>query len=77
MLDKLLRDAPTVPVVAELMAPSASSWRPRTEILLRGRGTRGKARDRQRAAIGHALAFATWQDLTATQGLERRPRPRP
>ena len=41
-----------------------------TEILIKGRGLRGNAAKRTRAAIGHALAFRTWQDLTATQGLD-------
>lgn len=70
MLENLLRDMPKVPVVAELMAPFGQFLAAATEILLRGRGARGRARDRQRAAIGHALAFPTWQDLTATQGLD-------
>jgi hypothetical protein len=39
---------------------------------MRGRGLRGNAAKRTRAAIGHALAFRTWQDLTAGQGLDDR-----
>jgi len=39
-----------------------------TEILMRGRGLRGKARDRTRTAIGHAIAFRTWQQLTEEGG---------
>jgi AcrR family transcriptional regulator len=69
MFDKLLRDAPAVPVIAAMMVPFGQLLAAVTEILLRARGARGKARDRQRAAIGHAVAFTTWQDLTATQGL--------
>lgn len=70
MLDKLLRDEATVPIVAELFAPYHQLLTLVTEILMRGRGLRGKARDRSRAAIGHALTFRTWQDLTCTQGLD-------
>jgi AcrR family transcriptional regulator len=70
MLERLLRDAPLVPVVDQLMAAMRELLATATEILLRGRGSRGKARDRQRAAIGHALAFDTWRDLTGTQGLD-------
>jgi AcrR family transcriptional regulator len=70
MLENLLRDAPKVPVVAELMEPFAQFLAAATEVLLRGRGTRGKARERRRAAIGHALAFPTWHDLTRAQGLD-------
>jgi hypothetical protein len=40
------------------------------KILMQGRGLRGNAAKRTRAAIGHALAFRTWQDLTAGQGLD-------
>ena len=34
-----------------------------------GRGLRGRAARRTRAAIGHALAFTTWHSLTHEQGL--------
>jgi AcrR family transcriptional regulator len=69
MFDKLLRDAPTVPVVAELMGGFHAFLAGATDVLMKGRGLRGKTRDRTRAAIGHALAFRSWQDLTRTQGL--------
>lgn len=72
MLDKLLRDAPTVPVVDELMGAFRSFLESTVEVLMRGRKVRGNARRRQRAAIGHALAFHTWQDLSRTQGLDDR-----
>ena len=65
MLDKLLRDEATVPMVAELFAPYHQFMAAVTEILMRGRGLRGKARNRVRAAIGHAISFRTWQQLTA------------
>ncbi|HET7509267.1 MAG TPA: TetR/AcrR family transcriptional regulator [Solirubrobacterales bacterium] len=70
MLDKLLRDEGSVPMVAELFAPFHQFLGAITEILLRGRGLRGKARDRTRAALGHAVSFRTWQQLTAEQGLD-------
>jgi AcrR family transcriptional regulator len=70
MLDRLLRDAPTVPVVEELMGGFRAFLGEATDVLMKRRGLRGKARDRTRAAIGHALAFRTWQDLTRTQGLD-------
>ncbi|MDQ3724626.1 MAG: TetR/AcrR family transcriptional regulator [Actinomycetota bacterium] len=69
MLDKLLRDAPTVPVVDELMGGLRAFLAEATKILMRGRGLRGNAAKRTRAAIGHALAFRTWQDLTRAQEL--------
>lgn len=70
MLDKLLRDAATVPVVDELMGAFRAFLEVATETLVKGRKSRGKARRRERAAIGHALAFHTWQDLSRTQGLD-------
>jgi len=69
MLDKLLRDAPTVPVVAELMGALRAYLDEAVKVLMRGRGLRGNAAKLTRAAIGHALAFRTWQQLTE-EGLE-------
>jgi AcrR family transcriptional regulator len=69
MLDKLLRDAPTVPVVDELMVVFRAFIAEAAKVLMQGRGLRGNAAKRTRAAIGHALAFRTWQDLTEAQGL--------
>jgi hypothetical protein len=34
-----------------------------------GRGLRGVARRRTRAALGHAIAFSTWKSLVQEQGL--------
>jgi AcrR family transcriptional regulator len=70
MLEKLLRDEHQVPVVAEKFAPYHQFMAIAADILARGRGLRGNAAKRTRAAIGHALAFRTWQDLTAAQGLD-------
>lgn len=69
MLGKLLRDEATVPMVAKLFAPYHQLMEMITEILAGGRGLRGRARDRTRAAIGHAISFRTWQQLTEEQGL--------
>jgi AcrR family transcriptional regulator len=80
MLDKLFRDEAQVPIVAKLFAPYHQLMEAIVEILMRGRGLRGKARDRTRAAIAHAISFRTWQQLTeegdlgnaAAAGLMRR-----
>jgi AcrR family transcriptional regulator len=64
MLDKLLRDEGTVPMVAKLFAPYHQLMELITEILMRGRGLRGKARTRSRAAISHAISFHAYQQLT-------------
>ncbi len=70
MLDKLLRDAPTVPIIDGLMGGFRAFLAEAVKTLMRGRGLRGNAAKRTRAAIGHALAFRTWQDLTGPQGLD-------
>jgi AcrR family transcriptional regulator len=72
MLDRLLRDAPTMPVVDELMDGFRQFLEVAADTLMRGRAAHGNARTRLRAAIGHALAFRTWQDLTRAQGLDER-----
>ena len=69
MIDKLLRDEGAVPVVAEKFAAYHQFLAIAADIVGRGRGLRGNAAKRTRAAIGHALAFRTWQDLTGVQGL--------
>ena len=63
MLANLLRDEAVVPVVHERFQPYHQSLVSLREALLAGRGLRGRARRRSEAAIGHALAFATWQSL--------------
>lgn len=72
MLEKLLRDAATVPIVDELMGAFRGFLEVTVETLLKGRGSRGNARRSERAAIGHALAFSTWQDLCRAQALDAR-----
>ena len=69
MLDKLLRDASTVPAVDELMGSFRAFLEQAAKVLMQGRGLRGNAAKRTRAAIGHALSFRTWQDLAQAQGL--------
>jgi hypothetical protein len=39
------------------------------DSLMAGRGLRGRAARRTRAALGHALAFPTWRSLTRERGL--------
>jgi AcrR family transcriptional regulator len=70
MLGNLLRDAETVPIVAELMEGLRARLDAMREALMRGRRERGRARRDVRAALGHALAFATWSSLVRTEQLE-------
>ena len=39
------------------------------DVLMAGRGLRGRGARRPRAGIGHALAYPTWRFLTYEQGL--------
>jgi AcrR family transcriptional regulator len=71
MMENLLRDEQTVATVKRLFSAYHQYVAAAREILLPGRPERGRRRDATRAAIGHALAFATWQSLTREQGLER------
>jgi AcrR family transcriptional regulator len=69
MYASLLRDEPLVPIVHRLLRDFYRYLRTIQDGLIAGRGLRGRAADRTRAAIGHALAFPTWRSLTREQGL--------
>jgi AcrR family transcriptional regulator len=69
MYTSLLRDEPLVPIVQRLLGDFYGYLRAIQDILMAGRGLRGHAARRTRAAIGHALAFPTWRSLTREQGL--------
>ena len=63
MYTSLLRDESVVPVVASRLRDFHAYLRAIQDVLTAGRnGT-------TRAAVGHALAFATWRSLTREQGL--------
>jgi AcrR family transcriptional regulator len=69
MYTSLLRDAPLVPIVQRRLGDFYGYLRAIEDILMAGRGLRGHAARRTRAAIGHALAFPTWRSLTREQEL--------
>ncbi len=69
MLGSLLRDEDVVPIVREIFAVYHAYVAAIGDMLAAGRGLRGRARKRTRAAIGHALAFATWRSLVREQEL--------
>jgi AcrR family transcriptional regulator len=69
MYTSLLRDEPLVPVVHQRLGDFYGYLRAIQDILMAGRGLRGRAARRTRAAIGHALAFPTWRSLTRDQEL--------
>ena len=70
MLANLHRDEDSVPAVKERFAGFHAYLGGAAEVLMAGRRpARGGARRRQRAAIGHALAFTTWRSLAREQEL--------
>ena len=68
MYTSLLRDESVVPVVQRRLGDFYGYLRAIQDILMAGRGLRGRAARRTRAAIGHALAFPTWRSLIREQG---------
>ena len=70
MIENLIRDELVSDVVRENFAGYHQYLAAAREALMRGRRSRGGARDRERAAIGHALAFATWRSLALDEGLD-------
>ena len=70
MYASLTRDEPLVPIVQRLLGDFYGYLDAVQGILLAGRGLRGRRARSVSAAIGHALAFPTWQSLTHEQGLE-------
>jgi AcrR family transcriptional regulator len=69
MYASLLRDAPLVPIVERRLGDFHAYLHAIEDILMTGRGLRGRAARRTRAAVGHALAFGTWRSLTRDEGL--------
>jgi AcrR family transcriptional regulator len=70
MMENLLRDEATNENVRRNFRLFHQFMAAAGEILLAGRGVRGRARKRTLAAIGHALDFSTWQSLARDQGLD-------
>jgi AcrR family transcriptional regulator len=69
MIANLLRDEDEMPVVKARFAAFHQLLAAAREVLLRGRGLRGRARRNVGAAIGHALSFTTWRSLAREQDL--------
>jgi AcrR family transcriptional regulator len=69
MYTSLLRDEALLPIVQRLLRDFYAYLGAIESVLMTGRGLRGHARRRTRAAIGHAIAFPTWRSLTHDQEL--------
>ena len=70
MMENLIRDEPVSETVRQHFAGYRQYLAAARDALVRGRRSRGRARTRERAAIGHALAFATWRSLALDEGLD-------
>jgi AcrR family transcriptional regulator len=70
MMENLIRDEPVSELVRQHFAAYHGYVDAARDALLRGRRSRGRARARERAAIGHALAFPTWRSLAVDEGLD-------
>jgi AcrR family transcriptional regulator len=69
MYSGLLRDEPLVATVQRRLRDFYRYLDTIEDVLIAGRGLRGRAALRTRAALGHALAFTTWRSLIHEQGL--------
>jgi AcrR family transcriptional regulator len=69
MYASLLRDEPLMPIMQRLMRRFHEYLDTVQDALFAGRRLRGHAARRTKAAIGHAIAFPTWQSLTQEHGL--------
>lgn len=69
MLANILRDETTMPVVARLLEFYRAYLVRAGKVMMAGRPESDQARQRIRAAVGHALAFATWRSLAREQDL--------
>jgi len=71
MLIRTTRDASLVPALGPSMEALGAWIAYAAEVLVRGRPERGARRRRVRAAIGHAISFATWRSLVREQELSQ------
>jgi AcrR family transcriptional regulator len=69
MYASLIRDEPLVPIVRRRLRVFYGYLESIADLLMRGRGLRGRPARRTRAALGHAVSFATWQSLAEQQKL--------
>ncbi|MGH2980462.1 MAG: TetR/AcrR family transcriptional regulator, partial [Solirubrobacterales bacterium] len=70
MMGKVIRDAPIVPALGEVMSESwFAAVDQMVEALLAGRGVRGTRRQRLRATLRLAVDFNSWKTLKA-EGLD-------
>jgi AcrR family transcriptional regulator len=69
MMDRILRDEPSMAIVKRMLGGYRGYLAGAQEVLMGGRRAQRRTASLLRAAIGHALAFATWHSLAREQGL--------
>jgi AcrR family transcriptional regulator len=69
MMVNLYRDEALMPTVRASFGRFRGYLQGAQETLMAGRRVRGRARERVRASVGHALAFSTWRSLAREQEL--------
>jgi AcrR family transcriptional regulator len=70
MYTSLFRDEALVPIVGRRLRSFYDYLDSVADLLMRGRGLRGRAARRTRAALGHAVSFTTWRSLIEQQELD-------
>jgi len=70
MYTSLFRDEALVPIVERRLRFFHEYLASVEDMLIGGRGLRGRAARRTRAAIGHAVSFETWRSLVQQQKLD-------
>jgi len=70
MMVNLHRDAELMPTVKRFFRGFREYLAGAHDTLMSGRRSRGRARERVRAATGHAIGFSTWRSLARDQGLD-------
>ncbi len=69
-LGVLRRDADLHPIHGRLVAASDERLAGLADVLARAFGARGRKAALVRAAVGHALAYETWESLAVHEGLD-------
>ncbi len=70
MTAHILRDAPSLPALAELIAGMPRYFGAAMDVLSAGWNVADERQSLLRALLGHALDFETWRSLARRQGLE-------
>lgn len=70
MISRTSPDIPDSPAMQEVASPIMAYWERVRDVLAEGWGTSEEQRGLVAAAVGHAIAFFTWQSLVREQHLD-------